>query len=91
MKTALLGLAALVAAGCAIQPTITHTRSTLGEVDMTGMVCRTEKPVGSNSQQTVCASREAWARYDANGLAQANRLLDDAKESTNVRQFGALR
>jgi hypothetical protein len=93
IRTCLAAAAALGLGACAgiTTPTITHTSSTLGETDMTGLVCRQEVPIGSNRPQTVCASPTAWAEYDRQQQARAERMLDDASQGTNVRQFGALR
>lgn len=93
IRTCLFAAAAVALGACAsvTTPAIVHTSSTLGETDMTGLVCRQEVPIGSNRPQTVCASPTAWAEYDRQQQARAERMLDDASRSTNVRQFGVLR
>jgi hypothetical protein len=87
---ALAGCAAMaaLAPGCATKPSFTRTVTTLGEVDMTGMVCRRSAPAGSHIPQTVCASQATWDRQDAAEAAASARLRDDGNRQTNVDQFG---
>jgi hypothetical protein len=68
MQIALGGIfaAGTLLAGCATAPTplYTKTNTTLGQVDMTGLVCRREVSTKSRKPETVCASPEQWAAFD---------------------------
>jgi hypothetical protein len=67
---------AMALAGCANTPAVTRTTARLGDVDMTGMECRTERPIASNLQRTVCARPEEWAALDKKEQTQSEELLD---------------
>jgi hypothetical protein len=79
---------ALMTAGCATEPTVTKERMTLGEARIEGMECRRTTPIGTTFKRTICASPEAWARFDAERLAETGLLFDKARSLQNVDKFG---
>ncbi len=75
---ALAPLAALgLAAACSTQPSITSERTTLTPTQIAemGLECRKETPVGTTIARNVCASPESWARYEADGADDTQRLF----------------
>ena len=89
LRTGFVLLAGLALAGC-ITPTITKRITTLGQVDMTNMVCRREVLTGSNSPKTTCASKEDWAAYDERQAAVSQALFESARQLPNVDKFNRL-
>lgn len=88
-RTGLAIFTALALSGC-VTPLATKTVTTLGEVDMTNMVCRRETPVGTAMPKTMCASPEAWAAYDKRQAAASEGLFAYARELPNVDKFNRL-
>lgn len=86
LRSGLAFLAALALAGC-VTPTTTKKVMTLGEVDMTNMVCRREVPTGSNHGRTVCARPEDWAAYDKRQAAASEAFFDYSRGLPNVDKF----
>jgi hypothetical protein len=87
MAPALAAALALLAAGCAAGSTVTRTSTTLGEVDMKGLECRRQPRIDSLLGETICASPEAWAEFDARERGKVddiNRQL----ESVPHQPFG---
>ena len=84
-RTGWLFLAALALAGCVTPPTKRIT--TLGEVDMTNMVCRHEVPTGSTKAKTTCARAEDWAAYDKREAAASEAFFDASRQLPNVDKF----
>lgn len=88
IRTALvLGLACLAASACSTTPTVTKTRMTLGEANIEGMQCRREAPIGSNAPRTVCASPDAWAKYDKAQRRESEMAFQQSRERANVGPF----
>lgn len=87
MRAAIVFIAAIAVAGCSTQPTVRKTVTTLGEVDMTGMECRREGVTGSMRSETVCASPETWAVYDAKQRAETDALLAQQRVGYNAFDF----
>ena len=83
VRIAFIAVLAAVVAGCAAKPNITMQKTTLGQVDLTGLDCRVEKPPGSNMRQTICASPAAWKEFDDKQADQADRMLDASREKAN--------
>ncbi len=83
---AALALADLALAGC-VTPTTTKRITTLGEVDMTNMVCRREVPTGSSKPKTTCARAEDWAAYDKREAAASEAFFDAWRQLPNVDKF----
>jgi hypothetical protein len=79
-------LAALALAGC-VTPSVTKEVTTLGEVDMTDMVCRREVPTGSNHGHTVCAHAKDWAAYDKRQAAASEAFFDYTRGLPNVGRY----
>ena len=82
--------AAALASGCAT-PSVNKQVTTLGQVDMTGMVCRRAVPIGSSLPKTVCATQAAWNKQDARALAFSEQLHDQSNRQTNTDPFGRMR
>lgn len=80
-------LAAFVLAACTATPTISRTKTTLGEVDMTGLECRREKASGSNIGRTICASPQTWANYENVEASKSQALLDNIQDNTDNRRL----
>lgn len=93
LRVIVLGVLAAASLGaCTTKPAISRTTATLGEVDMTGLVCRQEKPIDSNQKRTVCASPEAWAAYDKRMIEHSEAFFDEQVRQANTDQFrGAMR
>lgn len=73
-------------AACASH-SITRTHTTLGEVDMDGLECRSGKQPGSSIGRSYCATPEAWASYDAKEKAQSRALLDRNRDQEDNRRL----
>lgn len=85
------GFAAVaLAAGC-VTPSVNKQVTTLGQVDMTGMVCRRAAPTGSSLPKTVCATQAAWDREDARAIAFSEKLHEESNRQTNTDPFGRMR
>lgn len=72
---------------CAASPLITRTRTTLGEVNMEGLECRGDKPPGSSISRNICATPEAWAKYEADGAAESKAMLDRNRDLEDNRRL----
>jgi hypothetical protein len=81
-------IAAAILAGCATTPAALYNKevTTLGQVDMTGLVCRTDQVTGSIRKKTYCASPEMWARYDARMRDQSDAIYDISRSATKSRR-----
>lgn len=77
---------ALVTA-CTTTPTVTKQRMTLGEANIEGLECRREKAITTNVPRTICASPEAWARYDKAALYETSLALQAGRSVSNVGRF----
>ncbi|MBI1340947.1 hypothetical protein GC169_12170 [bacterium] len=88
MKGLALIALAVAASACASPATVTKTRTTLGEVDLTGLECRRETDAGSIRARTICAAPADWAAFEARSIERTQRQLDEADRYTNVFQFG---
>lgn len=86
MRAAVL-LAAFVAAACST-PAVTREVTTLGQVDLTGLECRTESQIDSHLAKTFCATPSAWKKWDRKMAQQTDDLFKEAGKTTNVDQFG---
>ena len=92
MRGTLAALALAVGLGaCTLTPSVTRTKATLGEVDMTGLDCRTDRPIDSNLPRTICASAQSWAAYDRQQAEKADRLMDEMDRLANSDPFGRMR
>lgn len=80
------GLAGLAAA-CATQPSLNKTVMPLGEVDMTGMECRRERPINTNQPRTVCASPQQWAAYDKKQQEESDRFFENQVKRAGTDVF----
>jgi hypothetical protein len=85
MRLILAVFAILLMSSCATQPRVTKVVMPLGEVDMTGLECRVERPVGTNMPRQICARPEAWAELDERALERKDALLEDARTAGNGR------
>lgn len=74
------------AAGCATQ-VIAKDRMTLAEADIGGMECRKETPIGTNKARTICASPEAWAKFDAKQKQEAEYDMESVRSGHYVNAF----
>src|SRR5882672_4531042 len=81
---------AALASGCTT-PSVNKQVTTLGQVDMTGMVCRRAAPTGSSLPKTICATQAAWDRSDAQAIAFSEQLHDESNRQTNTDPFGRMR
>ena len=75
----------VMGAGCTMTPTVTKARMTLGEANIEGMVCKRVTTTGTSIPKTVCASPEAWKRYDAKQEDRSERIIDDARDNNDNR------
>lgn len=88
MRTVLVLTAALAAvAACSTTPSVSKQRMTLGEANISGMECRREKPPGTNMPRTVCASPEAWAKFDAAARYENDLAFQKARSGANSGPF----
>ena len=90
MIRATLAVVVLVAfSGCTTQPSFTKQRMTLAQAGgVDGLECRRAAPVGSNMKQTVCASPEAWVKYDREREFENQLIFDTDQVKTGVGPFG---
>jgi hypothetical protein len=86
MRTGLAFIAALALAGC-VTPTTSKRVTTLGEVDMTNMICRRETLTGTTLPKTTCAHAEDWAAYDKRQAAASEGLFEYARQLPNVGRY----
>lgn len=80
-------LIVMLVGACTTTPSITRTRTTLGEVDMEGLECRRDRQAGSNIGRTICASPASWANYENEEATKSQALLDDIDDSTDNRRL----
>jgi hypothetical protein len=86
MRTVLVLAVVLAVSGCAT-PSVTKERMTLGEANISGLDCRREKPPGTNMPRTVCASPEAWEKFDAAARYENDLAFQKARSSSNAGAF----
>lgn len=79
-------LAALVA-GCSLTPSVKKQTMTLGEIDMSNLVCRRDTPPDSNVPRTICASPQSWAAFDENRRRETDDILAEGRKHANVGAF----
>jgi hypothetical protein len=79
--------AAIVVTGCSATPLVTRERMTLGEANVEGMECRQDKPITTNIPRTICASPEAWAKYDERARRATEELIAEGRKAPNVGGF----
>lgn len=77
----------VLVSGCSLTPTVTKQTMTLGEVDMSNLVCRRDTPPDSNVPRTICASAESWAAFDSNRLRETDEILAEGRKHANVGAF----
>ena len=82
-----LALAAIAAVSACATPDVTKQRMTLGEANISGMECRRETPIGTNMPRTVCASPEAWAKFDEAARYENFLAEQKARSGTNAGAF----
>jgi hypothetical protein len=87
IRIALTLTVAGVLAACTTQPTVTKQRMTLGEANIKGLECRDEKPIGTNFGRTVCASPEAWKKFDAAARYENDLAFQKARTTANAGPF----
>lgn len=80
-------LLATLLGACTTSPSVTRTRTTLGEVNMDGLECRRDKPAGSSIGRTICATPENWAKYDADQRAKTQAMLDRNRDQEDNRRL----
>jgi hypothetical protein len=85
-RTGLAFLSLLALASC-LAPSTTKKITTLGEIDMTDMVCRRAVPIGTSMPKTICARQADWAKYDERQIAASERMQDLLREQPNVGAF----
>ena len=73
--------------GCSTQPSVIKQRMTLGEANIEGLECRRDTPMGTNLPRTVCASAEAWAKFDAAARYESDLAFEKARSGTNAGAF----
>ena len=86
-RTGALVLTVMFLGACTTTPSITRTKTTLGQVDMEGLECRRDRQAGSNIGRTICASPESWANYENVEAAKSQAMLDDIDENTDNRRL----
>lgn len=86
-RTMLMLATCVMATGCATTPTVSKQKMALADADLTGLECRTEKPINSNKPQTVCASPSAWKAWEEKQKRETDQLLDETRSIPN-RRFG---
>lgn len=82
-----LGATVFVLAACAVTPTVTKERMTLGEANIEGMECRKDRAPDTNIPRTICASPESWAVFDEKRRRESAALLAEARKYSNVGRF----
>ena len=87
VRIALLLAAAGFAAGCTTVPTVTKQKMTLGEAHIEGMECRPDIPLGTNMPRTICASKAAWAKFDADERYESELAFQKARSGANAGPF----
>lgn len=80
-------LCAAVLAACSTTPLVTREKMTLGQANIEGMECRQEKAIDTNIPRTICASPQAWARFDARRRQESADLMAESKKYANVGRY----
>ncbi|MFT3725060.1 MAG: hypothetical protein QM773_15930 [Hyphomonadaceae bacterium] len=80
-------LGAIALAACSTTPTVTKEKMTLGEASIEGMECRQDKAIDTNIPRTICASPEAWAKFDERRRKETDDLLAEGKKYANVGRY----
>lgn len=86
-RTGAMVLTVILLGACTSTPSITRTKTTLGQVDMEGLECRRDRQAGSNIGRTICATPASWANYENEGAAKSQAMLDDIDDSTDNRRL----
>ena len=87
MRTALVLAAFAALAGCTTAPAVTKQQMTLAQANISGMECRRETPIGSNKERTVCASPEAWDKFDAEQKREADYDMEAVRSGHYINAF----
>lgn len=85
LAPALFAVVALSA--CSTAPIVSREKMTLGEANIEGMECRREKDIETNIPRTICASPEAWARFDARRRQESSDLLAEGRKLPNTGRY----
>ncbi len=84
-RSGVVVLVALLLASCSTSPSITRTKTTLGEVDMTGLECKRDTPAGSSIARTICATPEDWAKLESEEAARSQAELAQHRSQQDNR------
>ena len=87
IRTCSLSLIVALISACTVSPSISRSRTTLGKVDMADLDCRREKPAGSHIGRTICASPEAWSKYERNEGSKSEAMLGEIQDNTDNRKL----
>jgi hypothetical protein len=82
-----LTLAVIAAVSGCTTPSVTKQKMTLGEANIGGLECRREKPLGTNMPRTICASPDAWAKFDEAARYEDFLAFQKARSGTNAGAF----
>jgi hypothetical protein len=86
IRTFLILAVAATATACAT-PSVSKQRMTLGEANIEGLECRHETPIGTVFPRTICASAEAWTKFDARARFENDLAFQKARSGQNAGAF----
>jgi hypothetical protein len=89
VRISVAALAAALAAGCSITPTVTKVETTMTprEIRESGLECRRLVPIDTNVPRTICASPAAWEDYGEKTRMATDDFLAKGRElGTPFRQ-----
>jgi hypothetical protein len=87
IRSCILTLIVALISACSVSPSISRTKTTLGEVDMAGLDCRRDQPAGSHIGRTICASPEAWSKYESEEGSKSQAMLGEIQDNTDNRKL----
>jgi hypothetical protein len=80
----LVGITGLTA-GCSLTPSVTKSRMTLAEANISDMECRRGATTGTSIPRTVCASEKSWNSYDKKRADDSEQFLNQVYDSQDNR------
>jgi hypothetical protein len=66
-------------------PTVTQTKMTLAEADISGMECRHGATTGTSIPKTVCANPGNWKKHDAKLANESAEFFHDVLDGKDDR------
>lgn len=80
-------LCAAALAACSTTPLVSREKMTLGEANIEGLECRHERAIDTNIPRTICATPQAWAKFDERRRQESADLMAEGKKYSNAGRY----